>query len=716
MATADDSGRAGGLAGALGLALALAACGGVEPPLRDCVARVWSTAPEAHVLGSWDGWAPPGTPVEPFGDGWYLARLELPPGEHGYLVSDASGVHPDPLDPLGTWRTDGSGEEVSLLVVADCSVPELLVTAVAVSADALGLVAELRASASGAPLDAASVVVTTPGGVGAPVVSGAPESGRVEVALSGLPAGRVSVHLGAADEDGLRAEARALGWTAPATGTPGERDLRDEVLYQVLIDRFRGDGGAALDPPPTPGSRAGGTLGGVAAAVDDGSLAALGVTALWLSPVLPGPLGTRLGPDGHLYEGYHGYWPTESRGVEPRLGGEAALDALVARAHAAGLAVHLDLVPNHVEAESARYLEHPEWFSPSGCVCGSASCPWSSHIETCWFTPFLPDVRFQEPGAMAATLGDVRYFLERFDVDGYRIDAVPMMPRAATRRIADATRRAAAPARARRLLGEIYTGPGTAAVEALAYQLGPDGLDSAFDFPLMWALHDAVARGTGSFGAVEAVLAYEETRLAGSGAVMARMLDNHDTPRFVSVATGDDAADAWSSPAPQPASPEPYERLAVAMAIVFTLPGVPVLYQGDELGLAGGADPDNRRVLPRASELLPAQQALGATVGRLARLRRCSAALRRGARTPLVAAGDHYAYRRDGDYPVVVAVSASDAPVSFTLPPSAVGPGAWRDVVTGASVVANTDPTPVELAPRSFRILVRSDDPCGAAF
>jgi glycosidase len=130
---------------------------------------------------------------------------------------------------------------------------------------------------------------------------------------------------------------------------PAAPTWADGLLYQVVTDRFRGDGGASLTAPESPGGRAGGTLDGITAEIEAGSFAAMGVTALWISPVYTNPIEAREGRgDGHMYEGYHGYWPLAPRGVEPRIGGEAALERLIATAHAAGLRVLLDVVPNHV--------------------------------------------------------------------------------------------------------------------------------------------------------------------------------------------------------------------------------------------------------------------------------------------------------------------------------------------------------------------------------
>src|SRR5690606_40203693 len=92
-----------------------------------------------------------------------------------------------------------------------------------------------------------------------------------------------------------------------------------------------------------------------------------------------------------------------------------------------------------------------------------------------------------------------------------------------------------------------------------------------------------------------------------------------------------------------------------------------------ELGLAGGADPDNRRVMPDPSTLPPERLALLDAVQRVARLRRCVPALRRGDRRPLVVGRDQYAFTRDaGDgAPAVVLLSRDPAPAKLARPAGA---------------------------------------------
>jgi glycosidase len=334
-------------------------------------------------------------------------------------------------------------------------------------------------------------------------------------------------------------------------------------------------------------------------------------------------------------------------------------------------------------------------------------------METCWFTSYLPDVRYQADGAMENAVGDALFWMSRFDADGVRIDAVPMTPRATTRRIVRALRDSEAPSRALFALGEVFTGEGTAGLDQIKYYLGPNGLDSAFDFPLMWTMRDVIAHDAAGFDAVEGIVAETEQALAGSGAVVPRMLDNHDTTRFISEASGDDLSDPWDDPPPEPTSASVFARHQMALALIFTLPGMPVIYYGDEVGLAGADDPDSRRVMPALDGLPPQQATTLALTQRLGVLRRCSLALRRGTRIPIWDDSLTYAFARDaGDgAPAVALFSRAQSPATVTIPGGVVPPGIWIDAVSGAAVTLD-GATDVPLDPLSFKILVPAASRC----
>lgn len=684
-------------------------CGTAEPPRRDCTTVIWAepgSSGDIRVEGSWNGWAEP-EPLEQRDDGWFLKPMDLAPGEYGYRIARNGKCVVDPLNPLTTFRDE---EEVSLAIAEDCSVPALRLDRVEVHGDEVTVEGVFLATPEGSAFDTNSLRAEV-GGVEITPRNASATDGTFSIVANGLSRGKHTMTLSAEDQNGKKAtSAKAVAWVEPA-----QTSWNEGILYHLMVDRFRGDGGSVLAPPPTPGSRAGGTLDGVRAEIEKGTFDELGVSALWISPVYTNPTEIREGRDGHLYESYHGYWPLDSRGVESRIGGEQALRDLMAEAHRHGIRVIFDIVPNHVYEHNPRYIDHRNdgWFNggPDGCVCGSPGCGWGDKLGTCWFASYMPDVRFQHAGAMRAQIDDAVFWMNEFDADGVRIDAVPMMPRAATRRIAHALRQRVVGQEATFLLGEVYTGAGTGGIESIRYFMGPHGLNSAFDFPLMWTIRDVFATDRQSFSALEETLVLNDAALDGSGAVLGRMIDNHDTSRFISEAAGNAGSDPWKAPPPQPTDSKLYARAKMALAFVLTLPGLPVLYYGDELALAGAGDPDSRRVVPDLSGISSQQADVRATVARLGQLRRCSAALRKGVRKPIVAGPDVYAYTRDagdGD-PIVVMFARKGAGVP--VPAGAVLAGQYVDLFSGEKFGLGQGES-ITLGDLSYRVLLREGSVC----
>lgn len=342
-------------------------------------------------MGSWDGWER-AIPMQDFPEGqWQLAQLQLPPGVHGYLVVEEGKGRLDPHNALTTFR-EPEGLEISRLEVPDCERPRLEVLEVIEDApDGFAVELAFTPARDGAALDPGAVVARL--GDGTPLSLEAVDEAEQTLRLraSGRQRGKHRVEVEAIDREGRATDpVTGVGWVQPVAP-----QWTDGIVYQIMLDRYRGDGGAPLDPPPDPGARAGGTLDGVLAELRAGTYEALGVSALWLSPVYLNPTEAREGrDDDHLYEGYHGYWPLDTRAVDPRLGGEAALHALVDEAHARGMRVLLDLVPNHLYEDNPRVAEgHVNgWFHEHDpeCICGSPTCPWGAFIEVCWFTPTCP--------------------------------------------------------------------------------------------------------------------------------------------------------------------------------------------------------------------------------------------------------------------------------------------------------------------------------------
>ena len=98
--------------------------------------------------------------------------------------------------------------------------------------------------------------------------------------------------------------------------------------------------------------------------IESGYFENLGINAIWLSPLNTNPDGPFTARDGiHEVSGYHGYWPIEPRQVNPRFGGEIALDELVEAAHSRGIRIIADFTINHVHEDHIYFQNHPEWFN-----------------------------------------------------------------------------------------------------------------------------------------------------------------------------------------------------------------------------------------------------------------------------------------------------------------------------------------------------------------
>ncbi len=559
----------------LALPLALLACDSAPPaspvPIASCDLTLWykpaSDLSHVEVVTSWENWQTGLHVLDAEDGGWRATRVTPPPGEEEYAFIDDGIWVADPFVPTTAFH---DGIDVSLLFEQDCSMPSLAVT----SPSTL----QFTEASDRAAIDPSSVKVS---GDLTPTITTDPK-GVITLGLDAIPPGKHVLSVIASDVRGRQANtARVTVW-----GEERAWNWNDAVIYQVVVDRYRSTQGALSAPTPVT-AFAGGTVAGLTQTLD--ALASRGFNALWLSPLYENPEGSFLGTDGRPYTGYHGYWPKASRTIDLRFGTEADVDALIAAAHARDMRVIFDVVPHHVHQEHPYVVAHggSDWFTDwqEDCVCGVGSCDWGNHIEDCWFATYLPSFDWHTQDVADTITSDVAWWIDRFDADGLRIDAVPMMPRAANRRIADIVRRSFDhPGSKTYLLGENFVGPG--AYDLLRYELGPFGLDGEFDFPMMWTLRSVVAAETGAMGDIDATEKAAEASWAGSGAIMSRIIGNHDVTRFSSVSAGDADGDGWTA-AVQSTDPLVYAKQRMALAIAYTLPGAVVVYYGDEIGLAG---------------------------------------------------------------------------------------------------------------------------------
>ena len=613
-----------------------------------------------YVVGDFNNWSPDSYEL-PLDEttGNRTGRFVIGPGRYAYrFLHDDGSETLDESNPLTIFGRDG--REHSLLIQRDCNVPygELEVKSLenGVLTVHLNTAYQKRVKLGvSAHIDDEPVFVDSQWLDGSTIelsmsIFGATGLKRLEVTM----------------EDSRQQQAKAtLKFHADETTFRWE----DAIVYQIVTDRFRRGSDEELDTTQPITHRMGGDFAGIESAIKRGYFESLGVNTLWISPANTNVAGEWEGFDGRVYESYHGYWPIAPREVDPRWGGEEALRSLVDTAHDHGMRLILDIVPNHVHLEHPYFVEHSEaWFnSPQGdCVCGR-ECDWGSDIEHCWFTEYLPDLNWKNSEVLDTVIGDAVWWLDHFDLDGLRVDAVAMMPRLMTRHLRyEVERKLGKDLLRPYLIGETFTG--SDGRDDIRWYLGPYGLSGQFDFPLMWSVRSVIAQGQGEMGDLLDEADASRAAWEGSGAVMGLMLGNHDVPRFLSVANGD-VLDDGQNPPEQPSGEAAYRRMEVAHAFLMTQRGAVILYYGDDIGLAGGGDPDNRRPMTFDLEWNEHQLNLFKHVKKLAKLRKQLHSLRYGERTDLLRKPDVIAYSlADEQDSALVILSRSPDARTYKIP------------------------------------------------
>lgn len=467
-----------------------------------------------------------------------------------------------------------------------------------------------------------------------------------ELDLNTLPDGKHSISLSADGKESL-----AVFWTGPDADFAWD----DALIYMVMTDRFvngntSNDG--AVSGAEAEADWMGGDLEGVTQMIQAGYFTDLGVNALWISPFNTNPTGSYAAADGqHQVSGYHGYWPTEPRQVDPRFGGEEALTEMIEAAHGAGIRVMADFVVNHVHEDHVYAQEHPEWFN-QGCICGTSECDWTERRLDCLFMDYMPDLDWKNRDASEQVISDALWWAETFDLDGLRVDAVKHVDDHAVNNLA--TR-----------INEKFEGTGTdfylkgetamgwsgdslednaEQYETINRYIGDDGLDGQADFVLYHAVVDNVfTTGSRDYQHLDYWTNRSQDQYT-EGAIMVPYLGSHDSPRFLSRIDNDGTQwNQWQEQSlPSTPSASSYENAKQGIAWLLTTPGAPMLYMGDEFGQHGGADPDNRRMLNFT--LSEQQNDLKNFTAEIANLRLENEPLRRGIYSTFHAETDLLAY------------------------------------------------------------------------
>ena len=426
-------------------------------------------------------------------------------------------------------------------------------------------------------------------------------------------------------------------------GRDGLDWVRESVFYHIFPDRFsrstkRGERpGYVLDSwgaPPQHEGFQGGDLDGVVERLD--YLQGLGVNALYLTPVFQSSSNHRY----HVNNYYE---------VCPLLGGDAALQRLLDAAHGRGMRVVMDGVFNHSGRGHPAFVDlvenqersaYRDWYK----VRGFPVRPYGGGDANyeCWYDmPALPKWNVKNSGVRAHLLGAAKFWLDR-GIDGWRLDCPgdvesPVAPDSASspsfwrefRETCSGVKEGVY------LCGEIWTvapewcgglvqddgtrlnagavgdvpssasAPITAAEEERAARSSPptsakrpgyfDGLMNYTLGNIMLGFFGAdVVRSSSTVGGEYGIKplgarafakGLDAVHAAYASAPAARYLhlnlvDSHDTARVLWMLQGDKSA------------------LKLAMSLMCSVPGAPMLYYGTEVGMTGGPDPDNRRAFP----------------------------------------------------------------------------------------------------------------------
>lgn len=662
---------------------------------------------KVNVAGQFNGWNMQSHELKKTTDGTFELFVPLEPGRHPYkLVIDGQWT----LDPAAAEKTsDGVGGENSVVAVAGSARgPAPVVFAQSSS----GGKAEFRV-VGGKPASASSVL-QLPDGTSKSVpheISG----DCVVVDVGAAPSGSW-VRLVVADGDGAVSNAARVP-AQPLTGF----QWQDGIMYYAFTDRFA-NGEPSNDHPvkddrvPAAANYQGGDFEGIRRKVEEGYFEKLGVNVLWLAPINRNPDGAwqeYLAPY-RFYTGYHGYWPVSHTEVEPRFGGAEALQTMIAAAHGRNTRIIADLVLKHVHTDHPMWKEKKELFGSLDLPDGTKNLRrWDDQQFTTWFEEWLPGFDFGNPRAVDFLLGNAVDFATRFKLDGYRLDAVKHIERSfwwdyrtAMRNSVDTDRPLPVYS-----VGETFMDR-----KGIASFVGPNMLDGQFDFPLYDTIIDVFAKGKSGFDELEKSLAASEA-IYGKETLMSPLLGNHDKARFMAYADGDlpdpnepdEEEVGWTNP-PKVDKDAAYEKLKLGLTFVLAVDGVPMIYYGDEIGMSGAGDPDNRRMMRWGDDVTPAENLVREHFAKVAAVRHNHPALRYGSRRALLAEGDRYAFVRAHLGDAVLAVWNRDAEEnSYALE---VGPempdGSYVDAVSGLKIKVQGGKTSFRLGPMKSALFERA--------
>ena len=439
----------------------------------------------------------------------------------------------------------------------------------------------------------------------------------------------------------------------------------------------------------------GGSLQGILSKLDD--LADFGVTVLYLNPVFESASN-------------HRYNTADYRAIDPMLGTEDDFHHLCQEAKRRGIRVILDGVFNHTGSQS-RYFNADGFYSDTGAAQSPDSPyyhwfsfhPWPADYDAWWGIRTLPAVREDAPDYRDFIIRGqdsvVRHWL-RAGASGWRLDVADELPDDFIGEIRTAMEETAPDSF---LLGEVWEDATTKIAYSMRrrYLLGQE-LHGVMNYPFRTALI-AYLLGGDADKFRETLESLRENYPPHAFYSLMNFLSTHDTPRILTVLGADHVPGSKEERAVFRLSPARRQlglkRLRLAALVLFTFPGAPTVYYGDEAGMEGWEDPFNRAGYPWGQE----DSELKSFFSKLAHLRREQPALQTGQLHWRWTAGSLLVFARELDGQLLTTVvNAADTPQTLTLP--------WfgdtaRDLLSSEALSPADNVLPLTLLPHQGLLL-----------
>ena len=456
----------------------------------------------------------------------------------------------------------------------------------------------------------------------------------------------------------------------------------DAIIYSLMIDRFSNgdpsnDNSIKHDSLFKPANYNGGDFQGIINKINEGYFNHLGINTIWISPIVDNTnKAYREYPAPHrYYTGYHGYWPISLEGVEEHFGDMSLAKQLVKKLHQNDIKVLLDFVAHHVHEENPLWKEHRDWFGVLDLPDGRKNLRlWDEYRLTTWFEPYMPSFDYTDSQeAIEIMTNNAVWWLKETEADGFRHDAVKHVPhefwRALTNKINENFEQSD-PVKVYQI-GETFGG-----YELISSYVNNGQLNAQFNFNLYDTAIPVFLDKENSFELLD--LQMQKTfQIYGVNHLMGNLVSSHDKIRYMAYADGDleindgSAGEvAWTNP-PTVDHPSSYEKLKLHLAYILTIPGIPVIYYGDEIGMTGAADPDNRRMMRFDNDLNDFEKQTFKAVSKLVHIRKDHPALRYGDFLTLQADKNIYAYvRSDMNERMLIILNKSEEEqtIKITLP------------------------------------------------